>query len=133
MSEFSLAGRKVCFRDGEVPGKKGDRQILLDDEAVVILRKWALKYPEGPVLRNTRGRRWSTTAVISRFRRLRKDLKFKVSSYVARHSFATDLLQIGADLRSVRGLLGHANISTTNIYLHVCGSGELPDMFSRSR
>ena len=73
---------------------QGDRQILLDDEAVAILQV-VLKYPEGPVLRNTRGCCWSTTAVISRFRRLRKDLSFKVSSDAARHSFATEMLEAG--------------------------------------
>lgn len=74
-----------------------------------------------PLFISARGNRMDANAIRYRFKTLARKagIPHDISPHAMRHTFATDLLAGGADLRSVQELLGHASLSTTQIYTHL--------------
>lgn len=79
------------------------------------------KYKSEYLLLNNQGRKLTTRGIRYIIDKIIKEggLKFHISPHVLRHTFATHMLNEGADLKSVQELLGHENLSTTQIYTHV--------------
>jgi site-specific recombinase XerD len=106
-------------------GRK-ERMVPIGDTAVGSIQKYTKgRYGRakntGPVFLNSRGGRLtdrSVRNVIDKYIHA-CSIGEKISPHSLRHSFATHLLDKGADLRSVQELLGHMNLSTTQIYTHV--------------
>jgi len=103
-----------------VPMGEGARQLLqqyVEEARPQLLKKRASRYVfvsrrGGPL---TRQAFWK----LLRLRARRAGITQVISPHMLRHSFATHLLEGGADLRSVQVMLGHANLATTQIYTHV--------------
>jgi len=103
-------------------GRK-ERLCPIGSHALKALQQYRLKagVHEGPLFRSKLGRRITVRAladVVGKYWKL-SGLPIHVTPHKFRHSFATHLLNNGADLRSVQSLLGHASLSTTQIYTHV--------------
>lgn len=77
--------------------------------------------PQSPLFVSQRGQRLSARSVQDRLKQLavRSGLSGDLHPHMLRHSFASHLLQSSGDLRAVQELLGHANISTTQVYTHL--------------
>ena len=129
---------------------KGDRERLVPVGEIAIdrLRRW-IDGPRGPLLalgvqkqprgrggpvfvgdrggRLSRAAAWSTVKSAARH----AGLGDRISPHTLRHSFATHLLEGGADLRIVQELLGHASISTTQLYTHLTGE-RIREVYARA-
>ena len=107
-------------------GRK-ERMVPIGDMALLSIRKYTEGKRDGrakgrrAVFLNSRGGRLtdrSVRRVVDKYIHA-CSIEEKISPHSLRHSFATHLLDRGADLRSVQELLGHMNLSTTQIYTHV--------------
>jgi site-specific recombinase XerD len=108
----------------KVMGKgKKERIVPIGDQAVTTVREYLSKRKRDSqaLFLNKNGKRITTRGIrniVGKYLRL-AGLRQGISAHSLRHSFATHLLNRGADLRSVQELLGHANLSTTQIYTHL--------------
>ncbi len=116
-----------------------ERVVPIGEPALKAIRKYIDKRPSGKnkdkeaVFLNRSGRRFtdgSVRRVVDKYIKL-CSMSEKISPHSLRHSFATHLLDRGADLRSVQELLGHMNLSTTQIYTHVTMK-RLQDVYSKA-
>ena len=108
----------------KVMGKgKKERLLPIGDKAVEAIKDYLESRPSSAraLFLNKSGARLTDRSVRNIMNKhiLTTSLHLNVSPHMMRHSFATHLLNHGADLRSVQELLGHVNLSTTQIYTHI--------------
>ena len=131
LSEVCALPRTIDLARGELSVRgKGDklRVVFLSDSAKAAIASYLKKRadteealfvgvsPKGKVLGRITPR--TVQRIVERYAK-KAGIPKKVHPHQFRHSFATDLLINGADLRSVQSLLGHANVATTQIYTHL--------------
>ncbi|SOD40502.1 tyrosine recombinase XerC [Nitrosovibrio sp. Nv4] len=111
-----------------VTGKGGKTRVVpVGSKAVLVLRQWMIqretlaKPGEAALFLSRYGRNISHRSISQRLKILavRQGVSVNIHPHVLRHSFASHLLQSSGDLRAVQEMLGHASISTTQIYTHL--------------
>jgi integrase/recombinase XerD len=118
-----IDSRRMVIRIVQAKGRK-DRDVMLSPRLLTMLRLyWKAVRPRGEYLfpGNRPNRHISSDAVwaVCRKARQRAGLNKPISVHTLRHSFATHMLEGGADLPTIQVLLGHSSIRTTAKYIHI--------------
>lgn len=97
-----------------------DRVLFLHERLRLFIRDFGLQ-KSGLVFLSTREQQYHqrTVQMVVRHAAKRARISKRVTPHTLRHSFATHLLEAGADIRSIQTLLGHKNLATTQIYTHI--------------
>ena len=148
LSNLNFSNLNLAENEITVMGKGAkERIVLISSRAKDFLQKYIdnvrfmvveggtppQQNEDSPVFINKTGYRLQTQSVRTAINDIVKKIQLpkKVTPHVFRHSFATKLLENGADLRVVQELLGHASISNTQIYTHI-STERLKEVYDKS-
>ena len=119
VQDIQLYNLTLFVRGGK--GHKDRITVFSEKLKTPLLRQLGCKHPTDYLFVSQRGTKYTTRSVQKFFEKAVKDSRIQktVSCHTLRHCFATHLLEAGTDIRYIQNLLGHASITTTNIYTKV--------------
>lgn len=136
LTDIDLTDKSLMVRSGK--GGKS-RMLPIGSKAVAAINTWlehrikSITSTETALFISTRGTRLGQRSIELRLKQWckKKGIAENIHPHMLRHSFATHLLESSQDLRAVQELLGHSNISTTQIYTHL-DFQHLADVYDRA-